>query len=95
VAAEVHYHRSCYRLHTKDKDAKASTHSEGDEAEVDSVYEEVENQAHSKDFAYVREQLLVNHGITNMTELTRQAASGNKLSRCDISEKLYQKTYPM
>ena len=79
MEAEGHYQRSCYCLYTKDEVAKASSYSEGADAGKESVYEKPENQAYGEDFSYSSEKNFVNHGITQMTELTdRMLPSGNE-----------------
>ena len=93
IVAEGHYHTSCYHLYTKDEVVMASNYSEG--ADADAEFEEAENQAYSKDFAYIREELLVNHGIIQMTEQTDRLLQEMNNFLCDRREKLYQEIYLM
>ena len=68
VAAEAHYHRSCYRSYTKDP----LTSVEKDElSPLESTdYECVEKCAYEQLYLYIRSELIPKALIANMTELT-------------------------
>lgn len=70
VAAEGHYHRSCYRLYTKDVVAiHTETEYHDDEEEQ---YEATEKEAYKELFKFIRGELFVNPEVVPMTELTSE-----------------------
>ncbi|KAK0133346.1 hypothetical protein N1851_031143 [Merluccius polli] len=77
VAAEGHYHRSCYRLYTKDNVPKNTlVCDEHDDA--DSQYEATVKQSFDELFQFIRVELFANPKVMFMTDLTsRLVASMN------------------
>ena len=67
VAAEAHYHRSCYRDYTRPAQQRQSVKSEpGDDAEYD---------AFSDLFQFIRNEVLDSQVVTTMIELTKKLES--------------------
>lgn len=67
VAAEAHYHRSCYRDYTRPDQQRQSEKSEpGDDAEYD---------AFSDLFQFIRTEVLDSQVVTTMIELTKKLES--------------------
>ena len=75
VAAEGHYHRSCYRLYTKEVTTvnSVSKHEEPDTEE--NHYQEIERCAYDKLLAYIRHELIPNPKVLPMTDLTSRLQS--------------------
>lgn len=67
VAAEAHYHHSCYRLYTKPSDGPAYTSSKTDE---DCLYNEAERHAFRSLFDFIRNDLFVHPRVMKLTDLT-------------------------
>ena len=73
VAAEEHYHRSCYHLYTKDSNTTGQDSGKGASvAKVDTAgeYEAAKKQSYNDLFSYIREELFVNPDLVPMTNLT-------------------------
>lgn len=81
VAAEGHYHRSCYRLYTKDADPVAAS-SVPDGEDIDNTnnagvrYDAAEKQSYSELFSYIRDELFVSPAVVTLTDLTARLVSG-------------------
>ena len=70
VAAEGHYHKSCYKLYTKDESsASSSTAKEVVECQ-NAEYEKVERGAYEELYMYIRNNFLANQEIVPMTYFT-------------------------
>ena len=80
VAAEAHYHRSCYREYTRPKKPSPSSSS------TDEVRDDAEEKAFSDLFKYIRLEVIGKKSVVTMTELTSklevlaQARGKEKLS---------------
>ena len=53
VAAEGHYHTSCYKLYTKETSVSTGATEKHDQSE-DAEYEEAEKQAYEELFLYIK-----------------------------------------
>lgn len=85
VAAEGHYHKSCYRLYTKGESSVSSGVAGEQEQSGDADYEEAERQAYEDLFLYIRNELLPEPEILLMTDLTsRLERSMNSLGITQI-----------
>ena len=78
VAAEAHYHVSCYKNYTRDgtktpecKD-KSNKQNEIDESEL---YQEIEREAYTNLFAYIRTDIIPNKKVVEVTCLTSKLES--------------------
>ncbi|XP_033475188.1 uncharacterized protein LOC117252428 [Epinephelus lanceolatus] len=69
VAAEGHYHRSCYRLYTK-KLYKDKDTVDADMDKAESPYESAERMALQKVFTYIREDLIEHPRVIPFRDLT-------------------------
>ena len=80
VAAEAHYHRSCYKDYTRDESSRAKVHEKSE----DDIYQEKENEAFSMLFKHIRSHLFDHPHIKTMVSLTdtlvknMQSQSSNK-----------------
>ncbi len=86
VAAEGHYHRSCYRLYTKDEVSKevVATNEDDDAA---AQYEAAVNQSYNELFCFIRMELFGSPQVMTMTNLTsRLVASMNSLGIVHVKE---------
>ena len=71
VAAEAHYHHSCYRFYTKPPETtNDSTSNLSHEDEENCLYNEAERQAYESLFRYIRNDLFMNPRVITMRELT-------------------------
>lgn len=70
VAAEGHYHKSCYKVYTKGDASASSGAGEEQEQCEQAVYEEAEKQSYEELFLYIRNELLPNPVVLPMTDLT-------------------------
>lgn len=86
VAAEGHYHRSCYRLYTKaDVSKQEGTSKKDDDAEAQ--YEAAVNQPYSELFLFIRTEIFGNPQVMMRTDLvSRMVASMNSLGIAQIKE---------
>ena len=69
VAAEGHYHTSCYKLYTKGEFCASSGVGDTEQGS-DAVYEKAERKAYEELFLYIRNELLSNPEVMAMTDLT-------------------------
>ena len=67
VAAEGHYHRTCYRHYTNIKESDKGEESEEDD---DSDYVKAESSALSRMFDYIRNDLFKNNDIIELSKLS-------------------------
>lgn len=83
VAAEGHYHRSCYRVYTKDLNTDID---EGvinlDQAECH--YKTAERMALYKVFAYIREGLIEHPTVVPFTDLTSKLVT--EMAECGVTQ---------
>lgn len=70
VAAEAHYHRSCYRSYTKKTDSSCPD-QEKDQTD-DDPYQKAEKEAFGDLVQYIREELMANPDIIPLTDLTNK-----------------------
>lgn len=70
VAAEGHYHTSCYKLYTKGESSSSFGVGEKQEESEDAEYQEAEKQAYEELFLYIRNELLPNPEVLALTDLT-------------------------
>ena len=85
VAAETHYHRSCYRNYTRQ--AESGTYEENSSGVNSSEYATLETEALEKLFSYIREDLLENPRVVRLTDLTGKLVSFlNDLGISDVRE---------
>ena len=73
VAAEGHYHRSCYREYTRNRESRAGdplATSSGD-PKVDH-YQEMEKRCFDKLFAFVRDSIFEKPHVVRLTDLTQR-----------------------
>ncbi len=83
VAAEGHYHRSCYRVHTKDP----NTDIDKGEINLDQAechYEAAERMALCKVFAYIREGLIEHPAVVPFTDLTSKLVT--EMAECGVTQ---------
>ncbi|KAG0714704.1 hypothetical protein GWK47_001513 [Chionoecetes opilio] len=74
VAAEAHYHASCYRNYTRNKEDS----NENEEEKVTDefiLYHKVEGEAYQELFEYIREDIIPNKRIIPVTSLTTKLES--------------------
>lgn len=79
VAAEGHYHRSCYRMYTKNSNNIAQESSDGSGAtapDTDHGYEAAEKQSFNELFSYIREELFASPDVVPMATLTARIVGG-------------------
>lgn len=70
VAAEAHYHRSCYRSYTKKTDSSCPD-QEKDQTD-DDPYQKAKKEAFGDLVQYIREELMPNPDIIPLTDLTNK-----------------------
>lgn len=80
VAAEAHYHKSCYRQYTRVKETKKIESQEDD----DELYWQRESEAYAKLFEHIRHNLFPNPHIVELTHLTKLLV--NKLQQCGVQD---------
>ncbi|KAL1262233.1 hypothetical protein QQF64_007498 [Cirrhinus molitorella] len=83
VAAEGHYHRSCYRVYTKDP----NTDIDKGEINLDQAechYEAAERMALYKVFAYIREGLIEHPTVVPFTDLTSKLVT--EMTECGVTQ---------
>eukprot|EP00058_Branchiostoma_floridae_P019404 XP_002604894.1 hypothetical protein BRAFLDRAFT_77273 [Branchiostoma floridae] len=79
VAAEGHYHRSCYRLYTKVRaNAGCVKNDESEGREKNSPYECALDQAYKGLFDFIRNEVIANSKVLKMTELSLRLADSMK-----------------
>lgn len=67
VAAEVHYHKTCYRNYTRDEKPKVATETATNE---DLAYQDAEHDAFLMLFKHVRDTLFTDPQVCRLTHLT-------------------------
>lgn len=67
VAAEAHYHRTCYRAYTKELEKDTNESNMGGR---ESPYEAAERMALSKVFSYIKEELIEHPTVVPFIDLT-------------------------
>ena len=78
VAAEGHYHKSCYKLFTREE-FSASAGADGEHREYEeSEYDEVERRAYEELFLYMRNDFLANKEVLYLTDLTSRLEKSMK-----------------
>ena len=78
VAAEGHYHRTCYRTYTMNMTkADEQSENEDDAHDPDIVYANAYAKAERELFLYIRNELMVKPDIVSMTDMTSRL--GNSL----------------
>lgn len=80
VAAEAHYHKSCYRKYTHKEKEKISVATDKD----DEAYQAAEQESYLLLFQYVRDTLFAEPAVVRMTELTGMLVS--YLQTCGIND---------
>ena len=85
VAAEAHYHRSCYRLYTKDtiltrSDVSANT----EQATEVNYYQTIEILAFKELLSYIRNELIPNPKVLPLTDLTSRLQI--YMSSCGVNQ---------
>lgn len=83
VAAEGHYHRSCYRVYTK----VPNTDIDKGEMNLDQAecyYEAAERMGLYKVFAYIREGLIEHPTVVPFTDLTSKLVT--EMAECDVTQ---------
>ncbi|XP_056156559.1 uncharacterized protein LOC130130771 [Lampris incognitus] len=86
VAAEGHYHRSCYRLYTKEEVSKGEVASNEDD-DAAAQYEAAVNKAYDELFLFIRMELFGNPQVMTMTDLSsRLVASMNSQGIAQVKE---------
>ena len=71
VAAEGHYHRSCYRAYTRGESATSSGLADAEQDAAD-LYKTAEKQALQELLLYIRTQLLPSHDIVPMATVRKR-----------------------
>ena len=74
VAAEGHYHRSCYRAYTRGQPDKSSKSRE-ESGDAEKQYEVAEKKAYQELFLYIRNELFPNPEVLSMTNLSSRLQS--------------------
>ena len=74
VAAEVCYHRTCYKGYTR-TEARPTIASDGCGESLEDEYTNLESEAYQMLFHYIRFDVLANEKIVRLTELTELLAS--------------------
>jgi len=69
VAAEAHYHHSCYRMYTN-KGGETATTDVSPDAEEDCLYNEAERHANESLYTFIRDDLFTNPRVLKMIDLT-------------------------
>ena len=69
IAAEAHYHRSCYRQYTNISSASGELSTEQDENTTDESYANAEGVALAKLFDYIKNDMFVNKSIVELSKL--------------------------
>lgn len=77
VAAEAHYHRSCYRLYTKDEDQEKRGEGSGGDDDED-PYDAAVSQSYDELFHYIRMELFNTTKVLMMTDLTSRLVASIK-----------------
>lgn len=72
VAAEAHYHISCYKMYTKTDEKKVENDNGTDEYER---YHTIEDEAYAELFEYIRTNVIPNKRITPLTVLSARLES--------------------
>ena len=67
VAAEAHYHKTCYRNYTRDEKPKAVTATMANE---DVAYQEAEQESYMMLFKHIRDTIFTNPQAVRLTHLT-------------------------
>ena len=68
VAAEGHYHRTCYCVYTKEEHSSVHNKSTISDAEIE--YSMIEEKAYTVLFEFIRDKLFSNPDVLTMTDLT-------------------------
>ena len=71
VAARAHYHRSCYRNHTRDINDGDESFLNDHERNDGPDYYDIESSSYEKLFDFVRQDLLEMPRVMRLTELTK------------------------
>lgn len=77
VAAEGHYHFSCYRNYTRGTPA-ASSRSREESGDAEKQYEVAEKKSYEELFSYIRNELFPNPEVLAMTNLSSRLQSSMK-----------------
>ena len=77
VAAEAHYHRSCYKNYTRIKDSKLDERSTDNSCSDPQLeyYASLESEAYDMLFTFIRDDLLENPKVVKMTDLKNRLLS--------------------
>lgn len=78
VAAEAHYHRSCYRLYTRSETSQQEGALSANDQEDEDIYEAAVSQSYSELFHYIREELFGTPKVLMMTDITSKLAASMK-----------------
>ncbi|KAG0730359.1 hypothetical protein GWK47_028417 [Chionoecetes opilio] len=78
VAAEAHYHRSCYRFYTRGEISQQQGGVSADDKEDEDIYEAAVSQSYSELFHYIRMELFGTPKVLMMTDVTSRLVASMK-----------------
>ncbi|KAG0698430.1 hypothetical protein GWK47_002980 [Chionoecetes opilio] len=78
VAAEAHYHRSCYRFYTRGETSQQKGAISADDKEDEDIYEAAVSQSYSELFHYIRMELSGTPKVLIMTDVTSRLVASMK-----------------
>ncbi|KAG0711501.1 hypothetical protein GWK47_020495 [Chionoecetes opilio] len=78
VAAEAHYHRSCYRFYTLDETSQQKGAVSADDKEDEDIYEAAVSQTYSELFHYIRMELFGTPKVLMMADATSRLVASMK-----------------
>ncbi|KAG0722326.1 hypothetical protein GWK47_044675 [Chionoecetes opilio] len=78
VAAEAHYHSSCYRFYTRGKTSQQKGAVSADDKEDEDIYEAAVSQSYSELFHYIRMKLFGTPKVLMMTDVTSRLVASMK-----------------
>ncbi|KAG0728125.1 hypothetical protein GWK47_033150 [Chionoecetes opilio] len=78
VAAEAHYHRSCYRFYTRGETSQQKDAVSADDKEDEDIYEAAVSQSYSELFHYIRMELSGTPKVLMMTDVTSRLVAPMK-----------------
>lgn len=85
VAAEAHYHNTCYRNYTRITGKECeTTYKEENESEI--AYKRIESEAHADLFMFIRNEMLPNKQIVPVATLTTRMENFMKSRGFNINE---------
>ncbi len=86
VAAEAHYHRTCYRLYIKNESENVTIDNDHgrNDTDTDREYSTIENTAYNELLSYIRNELFTNPTVIPMSDITSKLVAGMNALGCHV-----------